>query len=153
MYNEKDKDVRTVGVDKDVPLTDIFVAKYDRHRDHDVIKELLAVHQLPAFSMDFLPENGFLAIEGDIPIAFILLFKTDSNFMHMDFPVTSPKASSNSRHIALCKLTEASKILAKELGFKAIFTYSDSEGLIDRYQKHGFSKHDVGVTHLLWKDE
>lgn len=153
MYNEKDKDVPAVGVDKEVPLTDIFVTKYSRERDQGAIKELLAAHDLPMFPFDFLPENGFLAIEADRPIAAVLLFKTDSNFMQMNFPMTDPKASSHSRHLALSKLIDASQLLAKELGFKMLFTYSDSPGLIDRYQKHGFSKYDTGVTHLLWKDE
>ena len=152
MYNQLDKDVPAVGVDKDVPLTDIFITKYDRVHSQSVINLLLKKNDLPALPMDFFPENGFLAIENDKPIGAVLLFKTDSCLMHMQFPVTDPEASSYSRHKALSQLINASQLRAKELGFKMVFTYSDSPGLIDRYQKHGFTKYDVGVTHLLWKD-
>lgn len=131
----------------------MFLCKFDKEKHYGIIADWWEHHKYPLLSKDFLPENGFLAVENDQPIAAIFLFKTDSTVMHMDFPVTNPKASSEMRHEALKMVTEGAKVLAKELGFKTIFTYSDSTNLINRYESLGFIKCDTGVTHLVYKEE
>ena len=131
----------------------MFLSKFDKERDYAVVCEWWEHHNYPQLSKEFLPEHGFLAVEEGTPVSAIFLFKTDSTFMHMDFPVTNPKASPEARHEALKLMTEGAKALVKELGFKTIFTYSDNTNLINRYESLGFKKCDTGVTHLVYKEE
>jgi len=131
----------------------MFLSKFDKTRDYETISKWWEHHKYPILSTEFLPENGFLAIHEGTPIGAMFLFKTDSTFMHMDFPVTNPEAPSEVRHEALKLLVEGCKLLAKELGFNQIFTYSDNTNLINRYESLDFMKCDTGVTHLLWKEK
>lgn len=104
--------------------------------------------------MAILPRLGVLA-EFDHagtrePIAVAWLYMDNSVGVSMlEWVVSNPTA--NPRHVlsALTNLITFLKGEAKRLGYGVMLTATRVESLLRLYQKHGFTKTDEGVTHLI----
>lgn len=102
-------------------------------------------HNWPCIPLDHLPENGFI-VEG---LAAGFLYKTDSKFGLLEFVVANPDSSKEDRAQALDLVIDNTLNLAKELGFKSIFSSITHPKLIQRYQEHGFMMTDENMTNMI----
>lgn len=96
-----------------------------------------------------LPKTGVVIYNSETPICAGFLYKTDSSISWMEFIVANPKSDKRLRSEALDVLINCLTYVAKENGFKIIFTSSDLPKLIERKQKHGFIVGDQNVTQLV----
>jgi hypothetical protein len=119
--------------------------------DYTVISEWWPAHGWPKIDSWMLPASG-VVIEDDkgTPLAASWLYMSNSNGVSMmEWTVTNPKNGALTSFRALGHLLEAIKAMAVANDYGVMLTTSKNPALIRLYEKHGFTKTDEGVTHLL----
>lgn len=100
--------------------------------------------------LEMLPKNGFVVELGETMICAGFLYSSDSSIAWMEFVVGNPQLSHTERGLGLNLLISGILSKARELGFKAVFTSTQHDRLLDRLvNEHGFIISDNNVTHLL----
>lgn len=84
------------------------------------------------------PEESFLAVHDELPIAAAGLLKTDGADAFLMGLITNPIAMNSLRSDAIDALTSHIVQRAEYLGFKRLFSWSKNDGVIERSKKHGF---------------
>lgn len=106
-------------------------------------------HDWPAIPQDALPKTGIVITNEENPIVAGFLYKTDSTMAWMEYIVADAKSDKMIRSEALDMLIDCLLFIAKENGFKTVFTSSVHPSLIARKQKHGFIVGDTNTTQLI----
>ena len=120
------------------------IKKFDA-LDYEKICSWWERHGWPSIPLDFLPKTGIIV--DDCAAGFI--YSTDSSVCLLEFVVVDPRIEKTKRRLALdCLLCEVEKI-AKNQGFKIIFTSVSHKGLIERYKTNGYSVSDNNMTNLI----
>lgn len=115
----------------------IKITKYDiTHLDH--INSLYASHSLPPKSGECLPKLGYVAYQGDTPIASGFLRMVEGGYCQIDSLVTNKDAASDLRHKALTLLVDTLVNEAKALNLKGIFATTVDNGTLARAISLGF---------------
>ncbi len=96
-----------------------------------------------------LSSTGVVACRDGEPSAAVWIYKSDSAFCWIAFPVASPKVRKHERAAVLDVLVSSAKMLAKTMGFQSAVMSLRSQCLEKRIQEHGFKPTDRGVTHYL----
>lgn len=94
---------------------------------------------------NMLPKTG-LIIEN---ICAGFLYKTDSDVALLEFIIANPESNKEERSEALDLLINNLVNIAKESGYKAIFTSLQHTKLLERYKKHGFIETDKSMTNMI----
>jgi hypothetical protein len=124
-------------------------------KDYETLCEWWRWHRFPAPPKDFLPENGCggIVISKDgIDICAGFLFLNNSKICWLEFVNSNPEYRENDRKEAIEYLIDTLCQIAKNRGYKAVFTSLKSENLIKRYENVGFqigSKNTTEMTLLL----
>jgi hypothetical protein len=111
--------------------------------------------RFPSPPRDFLPENGcggIMVSKDGINICSGFLFLNNSKICWLEYIVSDPKYKENDRKEAIEYLIDTLCQIAKNRGYKAVFTSLKSENLIKRYENVGFqigSKNTTEMTLLL----
>lgn len=114
-------------------------------QDYPLISSWWKARNWPAVPQEVLSTMG-LIIE---PYCFGFIYSSDSKIAWLEFLCSNPATDSKERNEAMDILIEALVDLAKQQGFKFVFTSSVDTKLIDRLTKRGFGVTDKNVTHLL----
>lgn len=101
--------------------------------------------------MDHLPLNGVVVYVGDVMACAAFVYKTDSAFCLLDWIVANPLVRRQERTDSLNMLFEAAQMIAKELGFKTIFTTTKNSALVSRMETNGFEIQGEKMTNLIFK--
>lgn len=117
----------------------------DLNNDYDTLASWWKEYHFPVIPKDSLPKNGFII--DNICAGFI--YCTDSNIAWLEFVVANPNISRDERKTGLQELIIGLTELAKEFGYKHIFTSTNHESLENRLVESGYSVQDRNVTHLM----
>jgi hypothetical protein len=118
-------------------------------KHYPIVSDWWARRKWPVIPTESLTPNGIIVQNGDNYICAAWLYKTDSNLCWMEFFIGSPDASKRNLSNGLDMLIESLTALAKNMGFKFIFTSMSHKGLLGRMKKHGFNAMDSGMTNLI----
>lgn len=113
--------------------------------DYETLSTWWAAYKFPVVPKDSLPKNGFII--DNTCAGFI--YCTDSNIAWLEFVIANPHASKEARKEGLQKLLLGLTGLAKELGYKVIFSSVNHSGLMERYLEAGFEKTDQNMTNFM----
>lgn len=99
---------------------------------------------------EVLPQTGVI-VENDagVPVCAGFIYKTDSKICWLEFIVSDPLSDTLERGRALDTLIDSLVSRAKQMEFSVMFTSSNHERLIKRYENHEFQVTDRNVTHLV----
>lgn len=101
---------------------------------------------------EMLPENGKGGImihkkSSEICAGFI--YTTNSKIAWLEFVISNPNYREQDRKEAIALLINNLCAIAKNLGFKAVFTSVKNPFLINHFQKTGFSKDSKQSTEMV----
>jgi hypothetical protein len=111
--------------------------------DYPVLCEWWEAYGWPPAPQDHLPKTG-LIIPG---ICAGFLYRTDSAFALLEFVVGNPKVKDKEE--ALTLLISDLCHIAKQSGFKSVFTSLNHVKLMRVYTKVGFVSTDTNVTNFV----
>lgn len=100
--------------------------------DYLIICEWWKDWNQPIPSLEILPQNGLI-----IPnVAALFLYKTDSTLCLVENLVTNKNYREKDRHDLINKLFDEVFLLAKEIGFKHVVSFSENRFVIQRLTKN-----------------
>jgi len=108
--------------------------------------------RFPAPPKDYLPENGcggIMVSKDGINICAGFLFLNNSKIAWLEFVISNPEYRENDRKEAIEYLITVLCDLAKNKGYKAVFTSLKNENLINRYEAAGFTKSPHKTTEMV----
>ena len=119
-------------------------------QDHyNILSDWWTKQEWPIIPKDALPTTGFIAYEGDTPIAAGFLYDTDSTFSIIEWIVGNPDVSYDDRASGLDLVIEGLSTVAKARGKKYIHTFVKHERLMKRYEKFEFKRTDTNMTSMI----
>lgn len=122
--------------------TELF--KPDQH--YKAVCEWWTAQNWPVLPLTHLSQNGIVVCVDGKPAAACWIFKTDSAWCLLEFIVADPSVRRETRANVLSVLISTAKLVAKMMGFGAIFLSVKSQSLAARLEKQGFKANDTGVT-------
>ncbi|QRE03519.1 hypothetical protein [Flavobacterium psychrophilum] len=100
---------------------------------------------------DYLPEDGcggIMITKDGIDICAGFLFLNNSKICWLEYIISNPEYRENDRKEALGFLINNLCYIAKNRGYKAVFTSLKNENLIKSYEEEGFSKGTSNTTEM-----
>tara|TARA_R110000751_G_scaffold71279_2_gene144157 strand:+ start:8905 stop:9315 length:411 start_codon:yes stop_codon:yes gene_type:complete len=91
---------------------------------------------------DFLPENGkggFMVEKNDKPVVAGFIYQTNSKGILLEWIISNPDYKDNDRKQAIELLILGAENVAKELGFKYMFSIGRSKSLINIHKEMGWT--------------
>jgi hypothetical protein len=104
--------------------------------------------KFPSPNPDFLPPTGAVVFFGSTPVCGGFLFKSDANAAILGHLVSDPDISGDIRNECLDALIDELSLWAECDGFKMICCSTNIDKLMTRFENHGFTKTDVGVSNF-----
>ena len=117
--------------------------------EYDIVKQWWKSHNWEVVPIDALPKTGVIIYSDDLPIVAAWLYKTDSNIAWLEFMVSNPNVDKQVRGKAIEHLIDVLTQIAKNYGYKNIFTSLKVPKLISRMQKKGINVTDKKITKLV----
>lgn len=111
-----------------------MIRKFDISKDFIIIQEWFRSWRLAVPEMASLPKHGFI----DDNHAAGFLVSTDTNICYLDFFISNPDLSKDSRDPILDKIVVELMILADQLGFKYIKFETNNLSIAERGLEKGF---------------
>lgn len=120
--------------------------------DYETLCEWWRWHRFPAPPKDYLPENGcggiMVSKDGE-NICTGFLFLNNSKIAWCEYIVSNPNYRENDRKEAIEYLITVLCDVARNKGYKAVFTSLKNENLINRYEAAGFIKSPIKTTEMV----
>lgn len=116
-----------------------------KESDYETVVSWWQSRSWPVLPREFLPATGYV-VEG---ICAGFLYQTDSKIAWLEFIISNPATSPDDRAKALDSLIQHAVEDAKLKGFKIVFTSTNHDKLIKRYEDNGFIVGDKGMTNLV----
>lgn len=113
--------------------------------DYSMLCSWWNTHKFPPPPEAIFPQVGVIIDE----CAAGFLYQTDSAIAWVEWIVVDPVCDKIKRRQALDLLIDELSALAKNKGFKVIFTSVEHEGLMDRLKTKGFAIGDTKVTQMF----
>lgn len=131
----------------------MHLKKYINSEHYPIIASWCALRGVYRPAIEEMPAIGFVAYEGDRPIACAFIRRVEGSFALLDTLVSNSDASSALRHRAIDSLVNHILRTAKRLNIPKLLAYSVDEGTLRRSEKHGFVRqpHAVIAVDLLSK--
>lgn len=108
--------------------------------------------RFPAPPKDFLPEEGkggIMVSKDGVDICAGFLFLNNSKIAWLEYIVSNPNYRENDRNSAIEKTISILTDIAKNQGYKAVFTSLKNENAINRYKAVGFIKGSSNTTEMI----
>lgn len=118
--------------------------------DHDEFSRWWVAHGWPIIPKEMLPPTGFVAYkETGMKAAGWLLIDANVPIGCMEWIVTNPDNTPRESLVAIKTVVEQIKLIADEIGIKAIFTTVSNDALARVYESSGFIVTDKNSTCLM----
>lgn len=129
----------------------MIITAYNPTKD---FKTLLALHKsqdselATVLQPNHIPNLGMCAKQDNVMIAMGFLRLMEGPYGMLDTFVTNKGIDSQTRHMALEAITKELLTLATNLNLKAIMSYSDDVGILERAESVGFKRSDKKLIFL-----
>ena len=117
-------------------------------RDYPLLKSWWEKRNFPPAIPRFLPPIGRLILNGDHPVCGGFLFRSDAGAAIIGNFVSNPDVSGKIRNEAIDLLIDVLTDEAKHAGFEMVCCSTNLPQLMERFEKHGFTKTDEGVANF-----
>ena len=125
---------------------------FDRKKDRKHLVEWCRKRDWPEIGDDLLSDYGFLAYTENKHLAACWMYPVKgSNVCWMAFPIANPDTTKEERKEALDLVFETIHDTAKEMGYKYVFTTSNTPPIEDRLKNYGYRTGDENVTQYWGK--
>lgn len=108
--------------------------------------------RFPIPPKDYLPEDGkggIMISKDGIDICAGFLFLNNSKIAWLEYVVSNPEYRENDRKEAITETIKVLCDIAKQRGYKAVFTSLKNENIINRYEEAGFTKSNHKTTEMV----
>jgi hypothetical protein len=119
---------------------------FDPQKHYGIICDWWRDQEFPIIPLNHLPQTGVVALFNGRPAAAVWIYKTDSAYCWIGYPVASPEIRKNERSAAIAGMISGAKMAAKLLGFQSAIMSLRNQCLESRIQRQGFQPTDRGVT-------
>lgn len=124
--------------------------KFNPQEHYETLLSWFASYEWTAPELDQLPEECWMAFEGDKAIAFSCFAKTDSSLAIMG-PTISVREKVENKSECLDSLLLHLQDRAKQLGFKYMHYYTDHPSMVSRMERLGMTVTDNATAYILLK--
>lgn len=123
--------------------------------DIKFVKSWLKLRDMDESLAEDLPQIGYMAFVGDLPVAAGFLRQVEGNAAQIDSVITDPKADPKIRNEAIDAIVERLIDFARKDGVKMILSFSIDAHTLERSKKHGFKQlpHTVITLDLQGGDD
>ena len=139
--------------DLTVPMRDIMEVKPYTPDNHKILASWWKAHDWDVLPQTYLPKTGFMAWQGEIPIAACFLYTTDSVFAMMEWAISNPTSYHEQRHEAMNMIVKAIMKHCKEHEIEAIYTMTNHPSLVRSYKELGFIEADKEIISFIKRIE
>lgn len=128
----------------------IQVRIIDSEADYPVLCEWWKAHGWPEVPAAILPKLGVVAVKEDVRVAAAFLYMDNSVGVSMlEWLVTNPWANGRDALQGIGAVIGFLTERALEMDYGVMLTSCRQPGLARIFEKHGFTKTDVSMTHLV----
>ena len=120
--------------------------------DYETLVTWWGDNRFPAPTRDMLPENGTCGVmvyKGDVEICAGFIYFTNSSMAWCEYIVANFHYRESDRQEAIRKLINTLTLVAKDKGFKVVYTSLQSESLMVNYEKCGYIKGSSNCTEMV----
>ena len=131
----------------------MFSFRLLEENDYEKLVEWWKWFRFPVPARKFLPEDGkggVMITKDGIDIVAGFVFFTNSKLCWIEFIVSNPEYKNKDRKQAIVECIKKLCFIAKNKGYKAVFTSIKSENLIESYKKAGFNASPHKTTELTF---
>lgn len=122
--------------------------QYESEKHFDLLKSWFDLRQFPAPNPRFLPKIGMVVYFGELPVCAGFLFQSDAGAAIIGHLVSNPDAPGMIRNSGLDALIETLTREAVELGFEMVCCSTNLPRLMERFERHCFTRTDEGVANF-----
>lgn len=126
--------------------------RYLNETDYDTLCKWWSDNRFPAPPREILPDNGsggVMVMKGVDPVVAGYLYLTNSRCAWIEWIIADFHYRQFDRDSAILLVIESLKTLAKEAGFKYIYTTVKNKSLISKYEACGFMKGDSNSQEMI----
>lgn len=126
--------------------------RYLSENDYDTLCEWWSDNRFPPPPREMLPDNGtggVMVTKGGLPVCAGFLYLTNSKCAWCEWIVADFHYRQPDRDSAILLVIESLKALAKDAGFKYIYTTVKNKSLISKYEACGFVKGDSNSQEMI----
>ena len=116
---------------------------------HPILADWWTGHKWPVIPISSLPKNGLICTYNKKPVCSGFIYKTEVDIAWMEWVLCDPQADREYRGSCIDALIEKLSELAKNMGYRLIFTSVANTSLIKRLEKYNFGICDTNVTNLV----
>ena len=130
----------------------MFEVRLLQHDDYENLVKWWNFWKFPAPPRDYLPEEGtggIIISKDGVDVCAGFLFLNNSKIAWLEYIVSNPEYKQKNRKEAIVELIETLCSIAKNRGYKAVFSSLKSEPLIQRYLEAGFVKGSTNTTEVI----
>lgn len=130
----------------------MFNIRILEEKDYQELLSWWSFWKFPAPAQEMLPDNGLCGImisKNEVNISAGFLFFTNSKICWLEYIVSNPEYRSKDRSEAIQLLINELSAIAKEKGFKVMFTTLKNPNLINHYKKCGYLMGSTGTCEMI----
>jgi hypothetical protein len=118
--------------------------------DYPLVSGWWEAHGFPVVPVAVLPKLGVMAMDGELPVTAAWLYMDNSTGVCMlEWLVTNPDATGRQSLAGIAAVVGFLAERASEMNYGAMLTSCRQPALARIYERHGFTKTDEGVIHLV----
>jgi len=126
----------------------MLVREFNPHSDYAMLVDWWTRRDFPPVHLHSLPPTGIVVERDGLPVCAGFLYKPE-NIAWAEWIVSNPDADSDTRHYGLDLLMSMLHSVAKNFGYRVVFTSSNNAEWMERLKKHGYLVGDTSVTQLF----
>lgn len=129
-----------------------FSVRFLEEGDYEKLLPWWKWHRFTAPPKEMLPQNGkggIMVSKNRIDICAGFLYRTDSKIAWMEFIISNPNYREKDRVDAIKLLIEQLCLIAKQQGYKAVFTSVKHHSLINHFKSTGFTAEKGKSTEMV----
>lgn len=127
--------------------SELKIEPFNIGRDYPGICEWWRHYGWRFVPLDALSESGWVVRDGDVTVAAVWLYFSNSSWFWFEFLVANPEVSNRRRFEAIELLIREAAAIAQARSLR-IITATKQPGLIRLFEKHGFLINDTGMVTL-----
>lgn len=127
----------------------MFNARIIKEEDYQELLTWWKWHRFPAPAIEMLPNSGVMISKKEINICAGYIYFTNSSICWVEFIVSNPNYRESDRKEAIKEVIQQLTSIAKDNGFKAVYTNLKNPSLIKYFKEVDYQEGSIQTTEMI----